>query len=133
LVNLDGLKVLAIDDESDTLLLLRTLLEEAGAEVYTADRARTGLAILKEVKPGVVLCDLAMPDEDGYSFLLKVRRLSSEEGGDIPVIAVTAFARAEDRAKAERAGFESHIVKPFEPPDLLFAVLRAVQGKTAAA
>jgi signal transduction histidine kinase/CheY-like chemotaxis protein len=122
LIRLDGLKVLAIDDDCDSLQLIRRLLESAGASVVQAASAREGLESLRRERPDVILCDIGMPGEDGYGFLRKVRQLSAAEGGATPAVAVTAFARSEDRTQAMRAGFQNHLAKPFEPVELLATV-----------
>lgn len=119
---LEGALVLAVDDEIDSVLLMKMLLEEAGARVLTASTAAAAYELIKQHKPNILLCDIGMPAEDGYSFIRRVRLLSPEEGGAIPAIAVTAFARTEDRTNAMRAGFQLHVAKPFEATELLACV-----------
>lgn len=122
LIRLDNVIVLAIDDEPDALSLIETILSMVGAHVFTALSAADAFQILKNNKPDIILCDLGMPVEDGYTFLRKVRKFSIAEGGEVPAIAITAFARSEDRTKSMRAGFQLHISKPFEASELLVAV-----------
>ncbi len=119
---LAGLRVLVVDDDADARELLQTLLEEAGAEVETADSAEAGLAALRRARPHVLVSDIGMPNEDGISFVRRVRQLDPEEGGRIPSIALTAYTRSEDRTKALAAGFTTHIGKPVDPTDLVAAV-----------
>jgi CheY-like chemotaxis protein len=114
--------VLVVDDEADARELVRRVLQERGAEVLTAGSAGEGLVILQEVRPDVLLTDIGMPHEDGYTFIRKVRELSAKEGGTVPAAALTAFARSEDRLSAIRAGFQLHIEKPVEPAELVTLV-----------
>jgi PAS domain S-box-containing protein len=115
-------RILIVEDEDDTRLLLTTIIEGSGASVMTATSAVEALRILGQFKPHVLISDIAMPDEDGYSLIRKLRALSSEEGCDIPAIALTAYAREEDRNKALQAGFQRHLAKPINPDDLVAVV-----------
>ncbi len=115
-------RILIVDDEADTLLLLTTIIEGSGASVITAASAVEAVQALEQFKPHVLISDIAMPDEDGYSLIRKLRTLSAEEGGDIPAIALTAYAREEDRNKALEAGFQRHLAKPINPDDLVTVV-----------
>jgi CheY-like chemotaxis protein len=85
------------------------------------------------MKPQVVLCDLEMPGEDGYSLIRRIRALGPERGGDIPAIAVTAYAQSVDRARASEAGFQLHIAKPLEPVELVAAISSLVGGRSLTA
>ena len=116
---LEGVRVLVVDDEADTRELLRALLEGSRALVFTASSAAEGLELLRSTRPALVVCDIGMPGEDGYSFITRVRALTEREGGRTPAVALTAFARAEDRARVLRAGFQQHCPKPAEPGALL--------------
>ncbi len=116
---LRGLSVLLVDDAPDTLRMLTVLLEEAGARVYTADSARAALSLIAQSRPDVLVSDLAMPGEDGFSLIAKVRALPPELGGEIPAIALTAHVRLADRARALSAGFQMFIAKPLEPQELI--------------
>jgi PAS domain S-box-containing protein len=124
---LDGLKVLAVDDEVDTREVLRTAFEQCGAEVTTAASASEALALLLETRPDVLISDIGMPDEDGYELISKVRALSVESGGKIPAVALTAYARAEDRLRALRAGYQMHVPKPVELAELVAIVSRLTE------
>jgi PAS domain S-box-containing protein len=126
---LDGLHVLVADDEVDTLDLLRAVFEGCGARVTAASTAAAALSALKEGRPDVLVSDIGMPDEDGYELIRKVRRLKPEEGGRTPAVALTAYAREEDRRKAVRAGFQTHLSKP-AAPDELAEVVASLAGRT---
>jgi len=122
LPSLRGLRVLVVDDEADARELIARILQDAGAEVATAPSADEGIAAFLQHRPDVVLSDIGMPGEDGYSFVRRLRRLSSEDGGDTPAVALTAFARSEDRRLALMSGFQMHIAKPAEPSELVVVV-----------
>lgn len=115
---LDGLKILAVDDEADTLELLKAVLGECGAEVMAADSVKEALNLIEEFMPDVIVADIGMPGEDGYDFIGKVRDLPPERGGRVPAIALTAYARVEDRLRVLGAGFQMHVPKPVEPAEL---------------
>lgn len=125
---LDGLRLLIVDDEEDTRILLKMVLEECGASVTTASSAREAIAALKELRPDVLISDLGMPEEDGYALIKKVRALAEEDGGQTPSAALTAYARVEDRMKVLRSGFQIHIPKPVEPAELV-AVVANLAGR----
>jgi PAS domain S-box-containing protein len=125
---LDGLRLLVVDDEEDTRTLLKVVLEQCGASVTTASSVREAIAVLKESRPDVLISDLGMPEEDGYSLIKRVRALSEEDGGKTPSAALTAYARAEDRMKVLRSGFQIHIPKPVEPAELV-AVVANLAGR----
>ncbi|HEX8137197.1 MAG TPA: PAS domain S-box protein [Pyrinomonadaceae bacterium] len=128
---LEGLHVLVVDDEEDTRFLVSSILEQCAARVSTASSAEEGLEMLKRLRPDVVLSDLGMPVEDGYSLITKVRALPPEEGGRTPAAALTAYARVEDRMKVLRAGFQIHLPKPVEPAELV-TVVASLAGWPAA-
>lgn len=125
---LDGLRLLVVDDEEDTRTLLKTVLEKCGASVITVTSAHEALAALKELRPDVLISDLGMPEVDGYDLIKKVRALAEEEGGQTPSAALTAYARLEDRMKVLRSGFQIHIPKPVEPAELV-AVVANLAGR----
>jgi signal transduction histidine kinase/ActR/RegA family two-component response regulator len=119
--DLQGLKILLVDDEPDAREVLPALLERFGAEVQVAASTREALVLLPRFVPDVLVSDLAMPGEDGYSLIRQVRKL--EDGlKDLPAIALTAQASDVDRARALAAGFQIHLAKPVEPRDLVAAV-----------
>jgi signal transduction histidine kinase/CheY-like chemotaxis protein len=120
--SLEGVNILVVDDEADTRELLITLLEQSGARVTAVASASEALEKLEQWQPDVLLSDIGMPDEDGYSLIRRVRTLSKERGGQIPAIALTAYARTEDRIRALEAGFQTHIAKPLEPAELIAVI-----------
>ena len=119
---LQGLRVLVVDDEADTRDLLRAVLEHCHAEVITAGSASEALDAIARLRPDVLISDVGMPEEDGYSLIAKVRSLPPERGGRIPAAALTAYVRAEDRVRVLRSGFQLHVPKPVEPAELVTVV-----------
>jgi CheY-like chemotaxis protein len=109
---LAGMNVLVIDDEPDSLELIRGILTKCHANVFTAASAREGLQRLEAILPDVIVSDIGMPEKNGYQLMQEVRNLPEEKGKAIPAIALTAFARPEDRARAIEAGFQVHLTKP---------------------
>jgi PAS domain S-box-containing protein len=124
--SLRGVRVLVVDDERDTREILAVMLGRFGAEVRTAGSAVEGLATLKEWQPNLLVSDIGMPGEDGYVFLGRVRELAADAGGQIPAIALTAFASSQDRQRALEAGFQVHLAKPVEPVELARLVARTL-------
>ncbi len=116
---LDGLKILVVDDEPDTRELLKTGLENCGALVTVACSVAKALDAIRTEQPDVLISDIGMPGEDGYDLIRRLRSLSSERGGKIPAIALTAYARVEDRLQALRAGYQMHVPKPVELAELV--------------
>ena len=125
---LAGMHVLVVDDEEDAREMLRILLSNCGLRVSVASSAREGLEVLRRERPEVLVSDIGMPGEDGYSFLQKLRAQPAEEGGRTPAVALTAYSRAEDRTRALRSGFNMHLPKPVELSELLL-VLASVTGR----
>jgi CheY-like chemotaxis protein len=121
--------VLVVDDEPDARELIKHVLASCAAEVLTAGSADEGLRLLEAHQPHVLVSDIGMPDVDGYEFLRQVRSSERRRGGRIPAVALTAFARSEDRTRALRAGFLVHIVKPVDPSELV-ATIASVLGYT---
>jgi PAS domain S-box-containing protein len=119
---LDHLQVLVVDDEADARELLMAVLEQCGAEAIAVASAAEALEALQRWRPDVLVSDIGMPQEDGYVLIGKVRALVPEQGGRIPAIALTAYARAEDRTRALAAGFQTHVPKPVEPAELAFVI-----------
>ena len=122
LPSLQGLKVLVVDDEADTRELISEVLQEVGSEVITCRSVEEALVALEQHKPDILISDLGMPDEDGYSLISKIRALPSEQGGHIPAAALTAYARAEDRMRVLRSGFQFHLPKPVDSAELVTVV-----------
>ncbi|MEP6489066.1 PAS domain-containing protein [Microcoleus vaginatus GB2-A3] len=122
--SLEGLHVLVVDDRSDTRELLAFVLESYGAEVLTVESARSAIAALTE-NPGkydVLISDIGMPEGDGYFLIREVRTLAAEAGGEIPAVALTAYASDKERERAIKAGFQTHISKPVQPVQLALMV-----------
>jgi CheY-like chemotaxis protein len=126
---LDGVRVLVVDDEVDTRDFLVTVLQESQAEVQAVASVQEALEAITNWKPDVLVSDISMPQEDGYSLIRKLRSRSPEQGGKIPAAALTAYARAEDRRRAIQAGFQLHMPKPVDPCELVTVVARLV-GRT---
>ncbi|HEX7335519.1 MAG TPA: ATP-binding protein [Pyrinomonadaceae bacterium] len=122
--SLDGLRVLLVDDEPEAREIISTVIERTGAQVTACTSASEALAKLSEWKPDVILSDIAMPDEDGYSFIGKVRSLPPDKGGETPAAALTAYARDVDRRQALAAGYQMHIAKPIGASQLVHMVAR---------
>ena len=131
LPSLAGVRVLIVDDEQDTRELLRAVLEKCGSEVTTAASASEALDVIERVRPDVLVSDLGMPGEDGYSLIAKVRALPAERGGRTPAAALTAYARVEDRLRVLRSGFQIHLPKPVEPVELATVVANLAGRITA--
>jgi CheY-like chemotaxis protein/anti-sigma regulatory factor (Ser/Thr protein kinase) len=123
---LDGLHVLVVEDENDGRTLVTTVLEKCGAKVTAVNSATAGFTALQELRPDVLISDIGMPDEDGYSLIGKVRALPADQGGNTPAAALTAYARTEDRLKILRSGFQIHLPKPVEPSELIAVVANLV-------
>ena len=124
-----GLRVLLVDDEPDTLEMLREALEQqCRAEVRTSVDAATALEVLQQWKPDVLVSDIAMPDEDGYALIAKVRALEQQGGKRTPAIALTAYARVEDRVRVLQAGYDRFVPKPVEPSELLATLASLVNA-----
>jgi CheY-like chemotaxis protein len=114
--------VLVVDDDQDARDLVERVLADREAEVVKAASAEEALEALLRTRPTVLLTDIGMPREDGYVLIRRVRALPPEQGGDVPAVALTAYARAEDRTQALLAGFQMHVSKPVEPGELVAAV-----------
>jgi PAS domain S-box-containing protein len=124
-LELKGVRVLVVDDEPDARALVRRLLEDCEAVVASAGSAKEAIALLEANRFDVLVSDIGMPDADGYELINWVRALGIAKGGNIPAIALTAYARTEDRVKAIAAGFQMHVVKPVEPVELVTMVAGA--------
>jgi len=128
LYRLEGVRVLVVDDEPDARDIVTAVLTQQGAEVYACTCAAEALEQVFAWKPTVILCDIGMPQEDGYDFIRKLRESEIEVGSQIPAVAVTAFAAEEDRLKAIASGYQTHFPKPIEPKQLA-AVVASLVGK----
>jgi CheY-like chemotaxis protein len=119
--------VLAVDDDEDALMLLRDVLEAAGATVATTSSPIAALARVSAARPDVLLVDIGMAELDGYELMRRVRASPDERTRRTPAAALTAFARADDRTKALQSGFEMHLAKPVDPAELVASVIRLVR------
>jgi PAS domain S-box-containing protein len=122
-VDLKGLHVLIVDDDPDALMLMREILEAAGATVISADSGRAALSALDQHIPHAIVSDLGMPGMDGFELLARVRQSPVESWRDIPAAALTAYARSEDRTRSLKSGFQIHLSKPIDPVELVAAVV----------
>jgi CheY-like chemotaxis protein len=125
---LKGLRVLVVDDEPETRALLKFVIEQCAALVTVEPSAADGLRALEQTQFDLLISDVGMPGEDGYSFVRKVRQLPAESTRRIPALALTAYARVEDRTAALRAGFNMHLTKPIDPSELLVVLETLVRG-----
>jgi CheY-like chemotaxis protein len=116
---LDGVRVLVVDDEPDTRELLKAGLGQCGAEVIAVGSAAEALEAIVAAVPDLLISDIGMPERDGYDLIRQVRELPAENGGKVPAVALTAYARAEDRMQALRAGYQMHVPKPVELAELV--------------
>ncbi|HEX8194967.1 MAG TPA: ATP-binding protein [Pyrinomonadaceae bacterium] len=126
-IDLHGLRIVVVDDERDARELLRSLLTTYGAEVTICSSAGEAFEAVRREKPDLLVSDIGMPNEDGYSLIAKIRSLPESEGGKTPAIALTAFARIEDRIRALSQGFQMFVPKPVEPNELI-AAIRSLAG-----
>jgi PAS domain S-box-containing protein len=126
-----GLKILVVDDEIDVRDALKLILQQSGALVDVASSAQEAFAAMETLRPDIILSDIAMPEEDGLSFIRRVRQLPSARGGRVPAAALSAYAGTEHRRQALAAGFQDHVRKPIEPAHLL-AVIARLSGMVVA-
>jgi len=115
---LDGVRILVVDDDDDTRELITRVLEGRGAQVLSAASAEEAWSVFERAVPDALLVDIAMPGEDGYSFIRRVRACPPDRGGRTPAAALTARVVVEDRLESLRAGFQSHMAKPVDPEEL---------------
>ena len=121
---LDGVHVLLVDDDDDALEVVKRILLRCNARVTTATSVTEALALFALERPDVVVADIGLPQTDGYEFIRRLRALPPADGGGVPVAALTAFARSEDRRQAMLAGFDIHVAKPVDPAELVAVVGR---------
>lgn len=131
IIPLQGIRILVVDDDKDALEYIAFLLEQSGALVLATMSATDALETLRQAKPDLLISDIGMPNQDGYMLLHQVRQLPSDQGGQIPAIALTAYARDEDCHQALSAGFQTHLAKPIEPDRLIATVTQLVEAETS--
>ncbi|WP_427159777.1 hybrid sensor histidine kinase/response regulator [Aliinostoc sp. HNIBRCY26] len=124
---LQGVRVLVVDDEPDARDVISAIIMQQGAEVRACSSAAEALSQVFAWQPTIILCDIGMPIEDGYSFIRKVREWERKTGGQIPAVAVTAFAREEDKFQAIASGYQTHFPKPIEPAQLVALVASLIE------
>jgi CheY-like chemotaxis protein/anti-sigma regulatory factor (Ser/Thr protein kinase) len=127
-LSLEGVRALVVEDQADARELLSVLLEQYGAKVVACGSAVEAVAALRRERHDVLISDIGMPGEDGYWLIREVRALGADRGGDLPAVALTAYASEADRERALAAGFQAHISKPIEPDALLSAVAAVIGG-----
>ncbi|MFQ4137264.1 PAS domain S-box protein [Nodosilinea sp. PGN35] len=128
-LDLSGIKILVVDDEPDTRDLVAFVLEQQGAQVVAAASAREALLALPQAQPDVLLSDIGMPEMDGYMLIRQVRALAPPEGGQIPAIALTAYAGDTNQQQVVAAGFQKHISKPIDPKVLVHAIAQLIHSR----
>ncbi|HEY9231081.1 MAG TPA: ATP-binding protein, partial [Blastocatellia bacterium] len=124
--SLAGVRLLIVDDDEDTLAVLSLALRHCGAAVESAASAARAFEVLRQSPPDVLVCDIGMPDEDGFALIERVRQLSADQGGNVKAVALTAYARAEDRRRALACGFQHHLPKPIDPDELTALLARII-------
>lgn len=132
---LDGIKILMVEDDPDSREVLQLLLEQSGAQVRSAESAAEATSLLEKYQselPDVIVSDLAMPVEDGYSLIARIRKLGVEEGGKIPAMALSAFASNENKEKAYQSGFQKYHTKPFDPDAIVRDILNLLKENNSA-
>ncbi|WP_416676755.1 ATP-binding response regulator [Egbenema bharatensis] len=129
-LDLQGLRIVLVDDELDTREFLSFLLRQHNAEVQSFEAADSAFTAFAEWPADILISDIGMPQEDGYSLLRRIRKLPTDQGGTVPAIALTAYAREEDRQKALDAGFQSHLAKPVNSTELLNTILHLTRNQS---
>lgn len=129
-ISLAGISVLVVDDEPDARELVRRVLAGAEADVHLASSAAEALEVLGESSPDVLVSDIGMPEQDGYELIRMVRERDPRDGGEIPAVALTAFARSSDRRRVLLSGFQMHVAKPVEPSELIAVIASVVARRT---
>ena len=124
---LQGVRVLLVEDSFDTRESIRIWLRQHGADVFAVSTAEEAFEILPEARPHVLLSDIALPGEDGYALVRRIRALPPDQGGLVPAAAFTAHSSPEDRIQSIKAGFWDHVLKPIDPPLLLAVVINLVR------
>jgi two-component system, chemotaxis family, CheB/CheR fusion protein len=126
-----GTRLLVVEDDASTRETLTEVLTMAGAEVRGAEGGAAAIELLSDFHPDVLVCDIAMPEEDGCALLRRIRARGPKRGGDVRALALTAFAGDEDRQRTKDAGFETHLVKPVDIEELITAVFHLLPGHEA--
>jgi CheY-like chemotaxis protein len=122
LPRLDDLRILVVDDDADGRTLTSLVLTQAGANVKSVASVREALQLLEVERPDALVSDIGLPDEDGYALIRQIRQYEAEHGGFLPAVALTGYARADDRARILAAGFQAHVRKPVDPVEVTAAI-----------
>ncbi|MBD1867319.1 response regulator [Leptolyngbya sp. FACHB-671] len=128
-LNLNGLKVLVVDDGNDNLQFLAFLFETYGADVTAVRSTSDALQAFLKRQLDILVSEIRLPEENGYTLIRRIRELTAEQGGQVPAIALTGDAKESDRQQALAAGFQQHLAKPVDPDTLLQAVLKMASSK----
>jgi CheY-like chemotaxis protein/two-component sensor histidine kinase len=121
-ISLANIRILVVEDEPDAAEFVTKLLESHGADVVNAASAREALEAVVHARPDILVSDIGMPEMDGYQLMEQIRKMDAADGGGMPAVALTAFARSEDRTRALRAGYQTHLAKPIESSELVATV-----------
>ncbi|MHC5762893.1 hybrid sensor histidine kinase/response regulator [Nostoc sp.] len=127
IAQLQNLCILVVDDDADARMLMQTVLQSAGADVLVAASVKEALAVLEQRSPALLISDISMPDEDGFTLIHQVRSRTIEQGGQIPAIALTAFAEAKNEQRILKAGFQLFITKPIDPMELVDKIIEVLK------
>jgi CheY-like chemotaxis protein len=125
--SLNNLRILVVEDDADARELTTMALQDAGATVTTVSSVPEALGVIDVFHPDALVSDIGMPREDGYTLIRQIREHEAEHGGLLPAVALTGYARAEDRAKTLAAGYHAHVPKPFDAAELTAAVMAAMR------
>jgi CheY-like chemotaxis protein len=126
---LEGLRILVVDDKVDSRDLVSAILTRCGSEVNCCESATEAIKAIQDWKPDLLVSDIGMPNEDGYSLIKKMRKLKSKRARQTPAVALTAYVTHEDRERALAAGFQMHVPKPIEPTALIMSIVAATGRK----
>jgi CheY-like chemotaxis protein len=121
-ISLASIRVLVVEDDPDAAEFVTNLLQSHGAEVVSAASAREALEAVAQSRPDILISDIGLPEMDGYQLIEEIRKMDVAHGGGIPAVALTAFARSDDRTRALRAGYQTHLAKPIESTELVATV-----------
>jgi CheY-like chemotaxis protein len=132
IARLEGLRVLVVDDDEPTGEAIVESLAQTGVKLMVARSAAEAMGVVETFRPEVLICDIAMPGEDGYTFLRRLRALGAARGGMVPAVALTGLAHDEDRDRALAAGFQLHVAKPVDSSRLIAAVLDLAAPRSGA-
>jgi CheY-like chemotaxis protein len=122
LPRLEGVRALVVDDQADARILICRLIEEHGGRCILAESGAQALTLIGQEDVNILISDIGMPDFDGYQLIRKIRSMHSSDARNLPAIALTAYARADDRQRALLAGFQMHVSKPVEPRELIAGI-----------